>query len=38
MLVASEPFDDGAGWRRLRPGSLVVADERGLRVEDDWLK
>ncbi len=32
-LVASEPLDDGAGWRHVEPGSFVIADDRGHRCE-----
>jgi glutamine amidotransferase len=33
VLVASEPHDDGPGWRPVPDGSLVVADHSGARVE-----
>lgn len=32
-LVASEPLDDGPGWERVEPSTLVTADKHGLRVE-----
>ena len=33
MLVASEPLDDGPGWQRVKPSTLVTADADGLRTE-----
>src|SRR3954471_14643437 len=32
-LVASEPLDDGLGWREVGPDRLVRADSRGIHVE-----
>jgi glutamine amidotransferase len=32
-LVASEPLDDGPGWQRVKPSTLVYADSDGLRAE-----
>lgn len=32
-LVASEPLDDGPGWRPVPPGTLVRADAQGLSCE-----
>ena len=32
-LVASEPLDDGRGWKRVPPATLVRADAGGLRLE-----
>jgi hypothetical protein len=32
-VVASEPLDDGPGWMRVEPSTLVVADADGLRPE-----
>lgn len=33
VLIVSEPFDDGPGWRAVPPSSLVLVDRDGLRVE-----
>ncbi|HWE38248.1 MAG TPA: hypothetical protein VG406_16880 [Isosphaeraceae bacterium] len=33
ILIASEPLDDGPGWRAVPPSSLVVVDRDGLRIE-----
>jgi glutamine amidotransferase len=33
VLVASEPMDDGPGWREVGPDSLVRVNTRGVRVE-----
>ena len=33
VLVASEPMDDGPGWREVGPDSLVRVADRGVRVE-----
>jgi glutamine amidotransferase len=33
VLVASEPIDDGPGWREVRPDSLVRVTGRGVAVE-----
>ena len=33
LLVAYEPLDDGPGWRRVEPSTLVIADRNGLRTE-----
>lgn len=32
-VVASEPLDDGPGWTKVEPSSLVIADPEGLRTE-----
>lgn len=32
-LVASEPLDDGPGWRHVEPGRFVIADGHGHRCE-----
>jgi glutamine amidotransferase len=32
-LVASEPLDDGPGWHRVEPSTLVRADTGGIRTE-----
>ncbi|MFO0954210.1 MAG: hypothetical protein U0835_24245 [Isosphaeraceae bacterium] len=33
ILVASEPLDDGPGWREVPPDTLLIADERGVHLE-----
>ncbi len=33
LLVASEPLDDGPGWRHVEPGLFVIADRHGHRCE-----
>ena len=38
LLVASEPLDDGPGWRRVEPSTLVIADRDGLRTEPIGLE
>ncbi|MFO0889906.1 MAG: hypothetical protein U0790_12295 [Isosphaeraceae bacterium] len=32
-LIASEPLDDGSGWIRVEPSTLVRADENIVRTE-----
>jgi glutamine amidotransferase len=32
-IVASEPLDEGPGWREVEPSSLVRVDGAGLRIE-----
>jgi gamma-glutamyl hercynylcysteine S-oxide hydrolase len=32
-VVASEPLDDGPGWHRVEPSTLVRADAGGIRTE-----
>jgi predicted glutamine amidotransferase len=32
-VIASEPLDDGPGWHRVEPSSLVQTGRHGLRVE-----
>jgi glutamine amidotransferase len=33
LLVASEPLDDGPGWRRVEPSTLLRVGREGLAVE-----